>query len=316
MNTEHLEHSKKKLPRVLRIEPASKCNLACTHCPTGTIDQERGLMTKETFANVLRSLVGHEDYVKVVVLYHGGEPLLNKRFFSMVEELRKYLPMAHFKTVSNGMVLTKVNISKILESSLNAIEFSLDGLSPAESEKIRINSDTNRILNNINDLIKNSEKFYSSKLKVSIATTQFIEKKVFPVNEPKTPEWLRKIFGNKVAYKPTYALKWPHMEILNSQESKGGLYDLVQDPDGEDSNACDHLANTITIRANGDVVPCCYDLTSKLVMGNVNSQNLFSIWSSQKYDDLRNSIMAKNYQSICASCAVVRPPVYLIPTWR
>ena len=33
-------------PRVVRIEPASNCNLACSHCPTGTVDIVRDLMTK------------------------------------------------------------------------------------------------------------------------------------------------------------------------------------------------------------------------------------------------------------------------------
>lgn len=32
--------------------------------------------------------------------------------------------------------------------------------------------------------------------------------------------------------------------------------------------------NTLTIRYNGDVIPCCYDLTSKLVMGNIQGQRL------------------------------------------
>ena len=37
--------------------------------------------------------------------------------------------------------------------------------------------------------------------------------------------------------------------------------------------------NTITIRSNGDVVPCCYDLTSKLVMGNIRENSLAQIWN-------------------------------------
>ena len=39
------------LPKVLRIEPASQCNLACSHCPTGTIEMARGIMTDQVFEN-------------------------------------------------------------------------------------------------------------------------------------------------------------------------------------------------------------------------------------------------------------------------
>ena len=65
------------LPRVLRIEPASQCNLSCIHCPTGTIDMNRGVMEKEVMHAVLDSIEVSRSSVKVVVFYHGGEPLLN-----------------------------------------------------------------------------------------------------------------------------------------------------------------------------------------------------------------------------------------------
>jgi radical SAM protein with 4Fe4S-binding SPASM domain len=85
--------------------------------------------------------------------------------------------------------------------------------------------------------------------------------------------------------------------------------------DGEDSNNCDHVINTLTIRADGSVVPCCYDLTSKLEMGNIMNQKLIDIWNGKKYQILRRSIESKKFISICANCAAVKPPIYLIPKW-
>ena len=66
---------------------------------------------------------------------------------------------------------------------------------------------------------------------------------------------------------------------------------------------------------DGNVVPCCYDLTSQLVMGNVNDQSLREIWINSKYKNLRDSIKNKKFISICNNCATVKPPVYLIPNW-
>ena len=37
------------LPKVVRIEPAGKCNLSCIHCPTGTVEMPRGIMDYDTF---------------------------------------------------------------------------------------------------------------------------------------------------------------------------------------------------------------------------------------------------------------------------
>ena len=68
----------------------------------------------------------------------------------------------------------------------------------------------------------------------------------------------------------------------------------------------------MTIRSNGDVVPCCYDLTSKLIMGNIMNDDPEEIWKNKSYKDLRDSIQKKKYKSICSNCAVVKPNKYLI----
>jgi len=127
--------------------------------------------------------------------------------------------------------------------------------------------------------------------------------------EAPVPTWLEDMFKGEVSgFKSTYALQWPHM-------GDSGKFDFLT-VDGEDSNECDHVINTLTIRADGSVIPCCYDLTSKLVMGNILDQALTDIWNGRKYQILRRSIASKKYISICASCAVVRPATYLIPKWE
>tara|TARA_B100001059_G_C17317550_1_gene325027 strand:- start:224 stop:517 length:294 start_codon:yes stop_codon:yes gene_type:complete len=88
-------------------------------------------------------------------------------------------------------------------------------------------------------------------------------------------------------------------------------YELVFE-DGEDKGFCDHPVNTITVRSNGDIVPCCYDLTSQLVMGNIMDDDLYSIFNGLKYRELRASIREKRYISSCKNCSTVRPNVYLI----
>jgi len=70
-------------PRVQRIEPASQCNLSCSHCPIGAVDMSRGILKERTFNNILNNIKNHVNDIKVIVLYHGGEPLLNRNFFNM-----------------------------------------------------------------------------------------------------------------------------------------------------------------------------------------------------------------------------------------
>jgi radical SAM protein with 4Fe4S-binding SPASM domain len=292
-------------PKVIRIEPASQCNLKCTHCPTGTVSMSRGIMSESTFSLVLSEIMKHSKDIKIIVLYHGGEPLLNKNFFKYIDSLKKININFFIKTVSNGTALNDENINKIAESTLDLIEFSLDGISLEDNELIRINSKTLNIISNIKKLIS----IKKSSLKVTICTTQFIDRKRTNFNEsPQVPDWLFETFKDTVTYKPGYAILWPALE-------KSGLYDYIN-ADGRDSNECDHIISTITIRSDGSIVPCCYDLTSQLVLGNIHKNSLSEIWENKAYGELRDSIHSKNYNSTCNKCATVRPPTYLIPKWR
>ena len=90
------------------------------------------------------------------------------------------------------------------------------------------------------------------------------------------------------------------------------ISDTIELENEDDKNYCDHVINTLTIRANGEVVPCCYDLTTELSMGNITNDSLEDIWNNSKYNKLRNSINSKKYISICNNCNVVRPSVFLI----
>lgn len=115
-----------------------------------------------------------------------------------------------------------------------------------------------------------------------------------------------KFFCESVNYKPCTAMKWPHMNV-----EKG--FELVT-AKGKNKDYCDHPINSITIRSNGDIVPCCYDLTSQMIMGNVMNQPLLTIFNGPKYRELRESIKKKSYISACRNCNHVRPHVYLVKT--
>lgn len=75
---------------------------------------------------------------------------------------------------------------------------------------------------------------------------------------------------------------------------------------GDDSSFCDHLYSTLTIRANGDVVPCCYDLTSEFVIGNIRNESLETIIYSDKRSALISSIARHEYIGPCLACNTVR----------
>lgn len=206
------------------------------------------------------------------------------------------------------MLLTPKISEDLTKCGIDEIEFSLDGNSSELNQLIRKGSNTDKVIFNINRLINLLKSKSLKKPKISIATTQFLNK--IPesgiISSSPVPEWLKNNFNiNDVEFKSTYAVEWPHMGIAEDFE-RIHLKSFY-----EEKNVCDHIINTITIRSDGNVVPCCYDLTSKLVMGNVYENDLLEIWNNVKYLELRKSIKTKQYMSICDNCAVVKNVKYL-----
>ena len=93
-------------------------------------------------------------------------------------------------------------------------------------------------------------------------------------------------------------LTWVRLKITTKKVFK----------EDKESNYCDHVHNLMTIRSNGDVVACCYDLTSKF-NGNILQEDPIKIWNNQEYHQLRESIKSKFLNQIL-QIAVVKPNKY------
>lgn len=302
-----------RLPEVVRIEPASACNLKCIHRPTGVKrSKNRGVMSEETFGVFLRNL--GELKPRVVVLYHGGEPFLNKNIFEWIRAI-KSMGIGFVKTVTNGTLLTNDMLRKIVELGLDSIEFSLDGQSPEENNAIRVGSDYHKIVNIIKSLIRIKEERGSHTPAIFIANTQFAGPgKMFLTYEPSTPQFILDdfsgVYGGKVSFKNTFAIPWPGLdgvkhskvELVESGRSSTILPDI---------HYCPHPVETITISWNGDIVACCYDITSEYPLGNIKESNLAEIWNNKNYRRLRRSLHTRQFLPLCQNCHVVKPYLFL-----
>lgn len=109
--------------RMVAWELTRSCNLACSHCRASSKHGPylNELTTKECF-KVIDDIVA---FSKPIVILTGGEPLLRKDLFEIIEYGRKKgltLVMA-----PNGTLLNYENIKKIISSGIKRISVSLDG---------------------------------------------------------------------------------------------------------------------------------------------------------------------------------------------
>jgi MoaA/NifB/PqqE/SkfB family radical SAM enzyme len=138
-------------PFTASIEPTTSCNLRCPECPSGLrkFTRASGNISLELFHKVVDQL--HPDLL-YLNLYFQGEPYLHPSFFQMV----KYAGIKNIytSTSTNGHFLTDEAAKNTVESGLDRIIISLDGLDQETYEKYRIGGSFDKVVEGIRNLVR------------------------------------------------------------------------------------------------------------------------------------------------------------------
>jgi radical SAM protein with 4Fe4S-binding SPASM domain len=223
------------------------------------------------------------------VLYHGGEPLLNKNLPLYIKTLKE---MGVVKTVitTNASLMTEEISHNLIEAGLDEMKVSFDGTSPEENDRIRTNGNFVRDSANVKNFLRVRERLSKSLPHVIISNIQI-------GGEAKTmPSYLTEQFTG-VEFRTTPSFLW-----VGSKEYQN--YNVIAQICTQPTY-CGFMFETITILANGDIVPCCYDLQGKQVMGNAFEDGIFNVWENEQYTGLRNGFKIKKYTKLCLKCNVV-----------
>jgi len=109
-----------------------KCNLKCTHCDIWKLSPGKEL-SKDQWKNFINSLY---DWLGVYqISFAGGEPLLYKDIFDLIEHCSKIGVISSI--VTSGAALTKTKLENLLNSNIDTVNISLDSINPEIHDKIR-----------------------------------------------------------------------------------------------------------------------------------------------------------------------------------
>lgn len=119
-----------KFPHYFNIHLTESCNLACRYCRVGHLSHSSLSMSVETCKKIIRRVIEEIPGEKIIVGFHGGEPLLN---IDCVVEGSKYareLAAATGKEVTlslqtNGLLLSQY--ASLLKEFKIEVGVSLDG---------------------------------------------------------------------------------------------------------------------------------------------------------------------------------------------
>ncbi|MCD6493649.1 MAG: radical SAM protein [Archaeoglobaceae archaeon] len=100
----------------LIVETVGFCNLKCIMCPTRNYATGKVLISDEIFKKVIEIVKKHD--IKIIDMTGWGEPLLDSKLeerIAKIKELKKHMTIGF---TTNGTLLTKKRIERILEAVL------------------------------------------------------------------------------------------------------------------------------------------------------------------------------------------------------
>jgi MoaA/NifB/PqqE/SkfB family radical SAM enzyme len=138
-----------RAPLYVAWQITNECNLACLHCieesgPGKAFPDE---MTDEQTFGVLRQII---DQDVPYLSFSGGEPMVHPRFFDMVEYVCD--SGVQLKVETNGHYLTPENCARLKTLGVKAVQVSLDGVTPASFNRMRVRGDFNRVVEGLRNL--------------------------------------------------------------------------------------------------------------------------------------------------------------------
>lgn len=304
------------LPIFLVVEPCNVCNLRCPLCPTGQrLPADRGKMSMETFANIIDQM---HPYAWHLNLYYLGEPLLCENLPLMIRYARRRRIRV---TVSSNLNLLHEEMADLLiETELDHLIVSLDGVSQETYAKYRIGGDYDTVVKNIIMLNEKKKRKASPYPQIEV---QFV---VFKHNEHEIPGikdvaaklgvglYLRDgTLGGKGQSPPLIKDVALAEQWLSPNEEYHKEYDYFDLKPNIQEGYCAFLWKVVTINWDGSVFPCCWVYESNQKFGNINEQSFKEIWNNKLFRSSRSlfekagPLEDQNYpETICYHCKMFR----------
>ncbi len=301
-------------PLIVKIEPTIFCNLRCIHCDRTFWDKPNQSMDFEHFKIVIDKM----PFIASINLQGLGEPTMNHDLFKMVRYAKsKGMEIGFF---SNATLITETIAKEIVDSGLDYINISLDAASKEIYEKIRVNANYEKVLENIRRLVKikgdkthpnigiwfvgmNSNMhqipdliWLAKDLVINEVTIQsahswgkdYMKDKTTEISINKNIENAKSILKEADKLAKELNIKLNYTTVFDTMQTKRG---------------CKAPWLTAYVSVDGFVTPCCMQASDPRVInfGNIYEQSFNEIWNSQGYQQFRSELK-NGMPKVCVGC--------------
>jgi len=141
----------KPILKDLFLEVTLRCNARCEHCGSSCGDKiQTDEISADELKKALKDIADKYDASQILLNVTGGEPLVRKDLF----DIMRYATSLGFRwgMTSNGMLINDDIINKMIETNMETISISLDGLKETHESFRRVPNSFDRIIANVKKL--------------------------------------------------------------------------------------------------------------------------------------------------------------------
>ena len=304
-------------PVILDIEPTSRCNFRCIMCQLN--DWKNGKRADDLKFDDFKKIIDEQYGLTEIKLQGMGEPLLNKEFFKMIEYVvKKYI---WIRTTVNGSLLhINDNYRKLVDSGVNEIQISVDGATKKVFEKIRRNSNFDKVVENLKMLNNYSNSKNKLVTRMWVLLQEHNKHQVFEfLDLAKHMEFKRLTYSigmsdfgqekwnknNKSLEIKEFLPKSDLSKLLEKAKNYGieiTRWNLEQKYNNDTVNTkCPWPFNRAFISSDLKIVPCCM-IGNPDVSNFGDARDLVNIWNGKIYQNFRKSHLEGKIPKFCKNC--------------
>lgn len=291
-------------PYVFNLETTNACNMKCVMCPRTTkMIRPIQRFPKELYPKLLDQIIPHTeeklrkffDYLenkygilenefsedsfyyhissRCLTLHGFGEPILDPNIVEVVSLCTARGIPTYFSTVPANINLNKVR--ELMSAGLGVIKFSLDALNDERAKEIRGNKNNfSYAMENIRNVLEYKKKHpeISTKIVITIISLSATEE------QKDAEKRFIELWQNEDVF---YYIKTQNDRWLYENNNGSKRFETCT------KEYCEYPWTSMTVMADGNIVPCSQDYDCELVMGNIREKSLSEIWNSDIYRKFR-----------------------------
>lgn len=306
-----LEQLRKKKPTIFNIETTNYCNMKCVMCPRTIYMTRKNIwISDEIFEEALSNIKTYNEdklnefwewlenktpynpkevsengfYFSIVskcLILHGyGEPFLDKYLIKRLKLCNEKKIPTYFSCTPATMTVEKAEAA--MENGLTVLKFSLDAMDDENIKKIRGKKA------NYDESIEKIMKIIQIKKKRNFKTVL-----VPCMISLKNDEESKKLHKKFLKF-------WEPYDVFAYVKSQDNRWLFEQDKNLKNHSHyakqyCEYPWTSLTVMADGNVVPCTQISNNEIVLGNIKENTLEEIWNGKKYEEFRKMHISGNF---------------------